>query len=836
MNFDFFQLSPIPDNAMSGYYNEKLVILSYIVAVLASLVTLEIAQEIRRTKRSIFWLLIGGACTMGAGIFSMHFVGMLAFIMPMPARYDIFWTLISLAIAIIISGFAFYVVRHPAERIKYSQLIGGGCILGIGIASMHFTGMEGMLGMKNRYLPGLFTLSIAVAIAASIAALYLMVECNKGSPRRKIALKAGSALVMGAAIAGMHYIGMAAAVMTPAPVLSTETTLNIISPEKLSFLVAFTASSIMIIALLLIGFKHVILVKILIGFMITPVFLTPFAVVLLQNVEEVERWENTLSKEMMLPMQSLLELENAFQRTYEYVPYFSSKYSEKEWALNKGKVLGAFAKMDELEKEYAAEKSAYNKPVSLDQKNINILKDKMTRSISTLIALLEENASPEAIEAERHELDHVQNAIEGLIQDASTADFLLFNAWAKENKPLQMATGYTYLLITAVMVILSIIACVVIALDISNPLKEAVTVINKLTLGDVDFNIESYSRNETGQLLVAMNALASSNRQMSDALTAVSKGDLSITVVPRSEKDNLGLALSSMIKNLRNINGKIQGEVINLTVSSEEIVDSVMQVAQSSSEAASAVVQTQVSVEELKQIAHVTDEKSKYVLNNSQETIEIVNKSENLLQSTISDMQKINEKMQIISESIVKLSEHNQTIGEIIDSVNDLAEQSNLLAVNAAIEAAIAGEHGKSFAVVAKEIRVLAEQSKVATQQVRSILNEIQNSTAAVILAAEQGAKAVENGVKQSIETNQSMQMLAKSVKHVTKAANQIAISSQQQFIGVEQVTVAMHNISNSTTHLVDHMKSIESAVVSLNSIGSSLKEMTDQYIMNKRD
>ncbi len=113
-------------------------------------------------------------------------------------------------------------------------------------------------------------------------------------------------------------------------------------------------------------------------------------------------------------------------------------------------------------------------------------------------------------------------------------------------------------------------------------------------------------------------------------------------------------------------------------------------------------------------------------------------------------MKRIQTHMDSIAASIVRLSDQSQAIGEIIASVNDLAEQSNLLAVNAAIEAAKAGEQGKGFAVVAQEVRSLAEQSKQATAQVRNILGDIQKATSAAVMATEQGSKAVEAGVKQS--------------------------------------------------------------------------------------
>lgn len=405
--------------------------------------------------------------------------------------------------------------------------------------------------------------------------------------------------------------------------------------------------------------------------------------------------------------------------------------------------------------------------------------------------------------------------------------------------------------------------------SITKPLNDAVNTVNQLALGDTKLLIENPAKDEFGSLFDAMqrmnlankkvinavatfstgdlnvgveprseldvlakvlNEMVATAKQMSEVLVSVADGDLTVHVQPRSDQDMLGVSLSKMTTNLYRIIGDLQGEVAALTASSQEIVGSVSQVATGSAETAAAVAETTTSVEELKQTAHISDEKAKEVLLSAEETLQIVNASEKSLQTTIEDMGQINEKMRTISGGIVKLSEHSQTIREIIDTVNDLAEQSNVLAVNAAIEAAKAGEHGKSFSVVAQEIRTLAEQSKAATIQVRSILNDIQNATSEAVLATEQGSKAVEKGMNQSNETSEFMQKLIQSMMVVSEKANEISDASQQQLTGVGQVTVAMNNIRDAASQHVDHMKQIETAVVALNSVGESLKSIADQY------
>ncbi|MEO8343529.1 MAG: MHYT domain-containing protein, partial [Gallionella sp.] len=205
---------------MAGNYNPWLVFLSIVVATVASYVALDLASRVvaHGNRASRYWL-IGGALSMGTGIWSMHFIGMLAFQLPIPMSYDIPITLLSLVIAIIVSGFALYTVSHGT--LSLHRLLSGGLLMGIGIASMHYTGMAAMqLEPPLRYDPVLFTLSVLIAIIASVVALWIAFQLRTETILSAFWKKAGSSLVMGAAITGMHYTGMAAANFAPNTICS----------------------------------------------------------------------------------------------------------------------------------------------------------------------------------------------------------------------------------------------------------------------------------------------------------------------------------------------------------------------------------------------------------------------------------------------------------------------------------------------------------------------------------------------------------------------------------------------------------------------------------------
>jgi two-component system, sensor histidine kinase and response regulator len=204
-----------PMKAMTGSYNYGLVGLSVAIAVVASYAALDLAGRVTSARgRARYLWLVGGAAAMGGGIWSMHYVGMLAFRLPVEVQYDWPTVLISLLAAVLASAVALFVVSR--ERMGLVQALGGSVLMGCGIAGMHYIGMEAMrLPAMCHYSAGLVTLSVFLAVAVSLVALWLTFYFRKETASWSWQ-KGASALVMGLAIPLMHYTGMAAANFTPA--------------------------------------------------------------------------------------------------------------------------------------------------------------------------------------------------------------------------------------------------------------------------------------------------------------------------------------------------------------------------------------------------------------------------------------------------------------------------------------------------------------------------------------------------------------------------------------------------------------------------------------------
>lgn len=392
-------------------------------------------------------------------------------------------------------------------------------------------------------------------------------------------------------------------------------------------------------------------------------------------------------------------------------------------------------------------------------------------------------------------------------------------------------TKWTIALGTLSALLIAAVAGFVITRNIAIPLRDLTTVAERITIGDLSVNVSAAARgDEVGLLARAFERMTQSLRTMAGAAEQIAAGDLRSTVTPQSPNDVLGNAFARMVQNLRDQTRQLVEGANVLGSAAGEIVTSTTQLASSASESAAAVSETTTTVEEVRQTAQMASQKAQYVFDSAQKAAQISQSGRKSTEDVAAGMARIRQQMDAIAVSMGRLSEQSQAIGQIIATVEDLAVQSNLLAVNAAIEAAKAGEQGKGFGVVAQEVKSLAEQSRQATTEVRTILSDIQKATATAVLATEQGSKAVDAGTRQTESAGESIHVLAGSVTDAAQAATQIAASSQQQLVGVDQVAGAMESIKQASAQNVAGAKQLEDAARNINDLGLRLKQIVDRY------
>ncbi|WP_409524978.1 HAMP domain-containing methyl-accepting chemotaxis protein [Nitrincola sp. MINF-07-Sa-05] len=349
-------------------------------------------------------------------------------------------------------------------------------------------------------------------------------------------------------------------------------------------------------------------------------------------------------------------------------------------------------------------------------------------------------------------------------------------------------------------------------------------------IAEGDLRDQIQPRSERDQLGHAFANMAQYLTGLADRAQQVAEGDLSVQIQPRSEQDQLGSAFSVMAGNLRQLLSGLNDSIAVLATASQEILSTTGQVVSSAQQTASAVQEITTTVEEVKQTATLASQKARQVTDSAEQTSRITREGRAAVDTVMSGMSDIRQQMQTLSDSIGNLSEQSQAVGEIVNTVGDLAEQSNLLGVNASIEAVKADEHGKGFSVVAQEVRSLAEQSKQATVQVRSILNEIQKAMSKAVLMTEQNSRAVENGYDQARRSGEALLALTERFDQSTNAAMQIAASSQQQLVGMDQVAMAMQDINNASQNNVAGARQAEQAARDLHALGNSLRERVGQF------
>ena len=362
--------------------------------------------------------------------------------------------------------------------------------------------------------------------------------------------------------------------------------------------------------------------------------------------------------------------------------------------------------------------------------------------------------------------------------------------------------AFILIVICVVCIIVMMALCFFITRTITGPVSKLSIAARKLAVGDVDTDCTKMHDDDLGELMDAFGNMAETIKEQAAIADAISKGDLTIEVTPRSEKDLLGKALQRLVENNNKALGSVQESTMQVTIGAEQVANASQALAQGSTEQASALQQVTASINEIA-------EKTKKNASEATTANDLVNTVRNMAEDGNGQMKSLTGAMNDINDS-------SETISKIIKTIDDIAFQTNILALNAAVEAARAGSAGKGFAVVAEEVRNLAGKSAEAAKNTSDL---IANSTDAVHI----GTEIAQN-------TADVLHDVVTSIQSVVEAIDHIAIVSNEQSESVEQVSEGINQIAEVVQNNSATAEESAAASEQLSAEAACMKELVGRF------
>lgn len=308
--------------------------------------------------------------------------------------------------------------------------------------------------------------------------------------------------------------------------------------------------------------------------------------------------------------------------------------------------------------------------------------------------------------------------------------------------------------------------------------------------------------------------------------TISSSGDLTkeINIKSRDEIGHLASYFNDMVKYLRSLVGHIQGAGLKISTVSAQLLATAEQQTSGATEEAASVSEITATVEELSATTSQIADNASEVIKITEQTLKGAEVGQKAVLDTIAAMDDIKNKSRETTGKILALGEHTQKIGDIVDIIDDIANQTKLLSLNAAIEAAKAGEYGKGFAVVAVEIRQLAESVVKSTSKIKSFITEIQSASNASVMATEESMKGIESGVALTRKAGSILEEILTIARQTADSANQIGVAIQQQNVATEQVAISMKEVANVARQSAAGSKESTASASELNKLAEELR------------
>ncbi|MBF0620444.1 MAG: methyl-accepting chemotaxis protein [Magnetococcales bacterium] len=274
------------------------------------------------------------------------------------------------------------------------------------------------------------------------------------------------------------------------------------------------------------------------------------------------------------------------------------------------------------------------------------------------------------------------------------------------------------------------------------------------------------------------------------------------------------------------ITNALNQAISSISSSSNEIAATVTQQERVANQQNSSVSETNTTMEELGASSRQTAEQSENAAENARHALNLVDDGVDRVNEMRDGMHETKERVEAIAKQILSLSEHTSQIGNITNTVTDFANETKMLAMNAAVEAVRAGEHGKGFSVLSVEIRKLADESKRSAEKINGLVSQIQKATNTTVMVTEEGTKTVSSSMALAEKMSDTFNDVADSVNSASDSSQQISMNVRQQAVAIKQVVSAMKLISAGTKEGAAGITQVKGGVQSLNATAKKLKDM----------